>query len=148
MGEVEDVLQAGEEVGEVFFGKQGGSAAAEVDGAEGALQFLIVMLGLGEEGVDEGGEVGFARGVFVEGAVGADLVAEREVEVEAERFGHGLFLAAEREGERTFLSFGGCGRVACWFWGALGSFVLARGFTQMSADCLEKVSEGCLGRVF
>ena len=89
-GEVEDFAEAGEEVGEVFFGKEGGGAAAEVDGAEGALQFFAVVAGFGEEGVDEGGEVGVAGGVFVEGAVGADLVTEGEVEVEAERGGHGL----------------------------------------------------------
>ena len=49
-----------------------------------------MVTGFSEKGVDEGGKVGVAGGVFVEGAVGADLVAEGEVEIEAERVGHGL----------------------------------------------------------
>ena len=36
-GEVEDFAQAGEEVGEVFFGEEGGGSSAEVDGAERAV---------------------------------------------------------------------------------------------------------------
>ena len=46
--EVENVVQAGEEVGEVFFGEEGGGASAEVDGAERALKFFAVVTGFGE----------------------------------------------------------------------------------------------------
>jgi hypothetical protein len=42
--------------------------------------------GLGEEGFDEGSEVGFAGCVLVERTVGADPVAERDVEIKM----HGL----------------------------------------------------------
>ena len=40
--EVKDILQPGEEVGEVFFGKQGGRATAEVNGAQGACLGFIM----------------------------------------------------------------------------------------------------------
>jgi len=81
-GEVEGFAEAGEETLEVGGGEHGGGAAAEVDCFEGREGFLRIEAGFGEEGIDKGTEVGFAGGVFVEGAVGADAVAEGDVEVE------------------------------------------------------------------
>ena len=101
---VENIAQTSEEVAEVFLGEERRSAAAEIDGAEGAMtQAFVVMLSLGEEGVDEGGEVGLAWGVLVEGAVGADLVTKRKMEIEAERGWHGGFLTEEGMRESLIL---------------------------------------------
>jgi len=41
-----------------------------------------VMSGFLEKGINKATEIGSARGVLVEGAVGADAVAEGDVEVE------------------------------------------------------------------
>ena len=44
--------------------------------------------------------------MFVERAVRTDLVTEREMEIEAERFGHGVVLTGVGRGERQILK--GC----------------------------------------
>ena len=89
LGAVDEVFEAGEEVVEMGFAEEGGGAAAEVEGVglEGVAGGLEP--GFGEEGVDEGGHVGAARGVFEEGAVGADAVAEGDVDVAVAEGGHG-----------------------------------------------------------
>ncbi len=87
---VEDIAQTSEEVGEVLFGEQGRSAAPEINSAQGPMAKLAVTaLGLFQQGINEDGKVRFAWGVFVEGTVGAYLVAKGEMEVETERCGHG-----------------------------------------------------------
>ena len=88
LGAVDEVFEAGEEVVEMGFAKEGGGAAAEVEGVglEGVAGGL--ELGFSEESVDEGGHVGAARGVFEERAVGADAVAEGDVDVAVAERGH------------------------------------------------------------
>ena len=50
----------------MFFGKERRGAPAEVNGPNGAmLQLLIMTAGLGQEGVDELGEVSLAGLMFV-----------------------------------------------------------------------------------
>lgn len=66
--------------------EHGRGASAEVDGFKRGDVFLSGEAGLGEEGLDEGSEVGFAGCVLVERTVGADPVAERDVEIKM----HGL----------------------------------------------------------
>lgn len=49
LGKVEDFAQSGEEVSEVFFGEEGGSSAAEINGTKGAMrEFVVATLGLYE----------------------------------------------------------------------------------------------------
>ncbi len=80
-----DVVQAFKKLGEVARGKHRGGAAAEVEGGDGVVGFAAgcgCCFSLCEDGADEGAFVCFARGVFVERAVGADPVAERNVDVD------------------------------------------------------------------
>ena len=82
VGKVEGFAEAGEEPGEVGGREHRGGPATEVDGFDRGKVFLCGEAGFGEEGVDESAKVGFAGGVFVEGAIGADAVAKGDVEVE------------------------------------------------------------------
>ena len=66
--------------------EKGGCAAAEVDGFFGDLVGALVEFELAQDGVDEATCVGVAGQVFVEAAVGADSVAEGDVNVEVVYF--------------------------------------------------------------
>ena len=79
--EVDEVFETGEEVVEMGFAEESGGAAAEVEGLGLEVEAGGLELGFSEEGVDEGGHVGAAGGMFEEGAVGADAVAEGDVDV-------------------------------------------------------------------
>ena len=63
-------------------GEHGRGAASEVDCFERSEIFLRSEPGLGKEGVDESPKIGFAGSVLIEGTVGTDAVAKRDVEVE------------------------------------------------------------------
>lgn len=80
--EVESLAQAFEKFAEVGGREHGGCSSAEVDRFEWGKIFLSEETGFGEKGVNEGTEIGAARGVLVERAVGADAVAEGDVEIE------------------------------------------------------------------
>lgn len=69
-------------MGEVAGGEHGGGAAAEVDAGGWGGGVLEAVFCLDGEGMDELADGGAARGVLVERAVGADAVAEGDVEVE------------------------------------------------------------------
>lgn len=96
-GEVEDLAEAGEETSKVSGRKHGGGAAAEVDGFERGKVFLSGEAGFGKEGFDEGSEVGFSGCVLVERAVGADAMAERDVEIKMHRLVVEEILREDRE---------------------------------------------------
>ena len=65
--------------------KHAGGASTEVSCLEGGRRELLSpSRGLLFQGRYEMGEVRISRGVLVEGAVGADTVAERDVDVEVD----------------------------------------------------------------
>lgn len=90
VGEIDEVLESGEQVVEMGFAQESGGATAEVEGLglEGVAG--SAQAGLGEEGVDEGRDVGAAWGVLEEGAVRADAMTERDVQVAVAEGRHGV----------------------------------------------------------
>ncbi len=61
--------------------EHGGSASTEVDCFEGSEVLPGEELGFRDESLNERAEVGFARSMLVERAVGADAVTEGNVEI-------------------------------------------------------------------
>ena len=61
--------------------EHGGSASTEVDCFEGSEALLREELSFRNESLNERAEVGLARSMLVERAVGADAVAEGNVEI-------------------------------------------------------------------
>jgi len=80
VGEIQVALQSGEEPFELRDGERGGCSAPDEHGARRAA--IAEKLRLANDGLDE--RVGFSRSgeIFVEAAVGTDLQAEGDVEVE------------------------------------------------------------------
>ena len=79
-GEIEGLVEAFEEVGELFGAEGAGGAAAEEEGV--GLKQFAVGVGFFEDGVEE--VLGFVAiaGFFVEAAVGANFGAEGDVDIE------------------------------------------------------------------
>jgi len=80
--EIEGFRKSFEEFTKVGGREHGGRAAAKIDRFEWCEVFLSEEAGFGEEGFDEGSEVGVARGMLVKRAIRADAVAEGDVEIE------------------------------------------------------------------
>ena len=74
-------VEAFEESSQVSRREHRGSASTEVDCFEGNEVLLGEELGFRNESLDECAEVGLARSMLVERAVGADAVAEGNVEI-------------------------------------------------------------------
>lgn len=80
---IEGVFESVDEFGEVGRGEHRGSSAAEIDRGEGREGvFSLLVLRFVDEGINKDGEVSVAGGVFVKRAIGADAMAEGNVEVE------------------------------------------------------------------
>ena len=82
LGEIEVCAEAFEKFSEVGRREHGWGAAAEVDCFEGSEVLLGKELCFRNEGLDEGAEIGFPGGMLVEGAIGTDPVAKRNVKIE------------------------------------------------------------------
>lgn len=82
VGKIKLVAQTGEEGGQVLAAEGGGGAAAEIDGFGAEFQLALVYGQFLEDRFDESGHVGVAGRVFIKAAIGADAMAERDVEVE------------------------------------------------------------------
>ena len=81
LGKVKVRVEAFEESSQVSRREHGGSASTEVDCFEGSEVLLGEELGFRDESLNERAKVGFARSMLVKRAVGADAVAEGDVEI-------------------------------------------------------------------
>ena len=81
LGKVKVRVEASEESSQVSRREHGGSASTEVDCFEGSEVLPGEELGFRDESLNERAEVGFARSMLVERAVGADAVTEGNVEI-------------------------------------------------------------------
>ena len=81
LGKVKVRAEAFEESSQVSRREHGGCASTEVDCFEGSGVLLGEELGFRNESLNERAEVGLARSMLVERAVGADAVAEGNVEI-------------------------------------------------------------------
>lgn len=81
LGKVKVRVEAFEESSQVSRREHGGSASTEVDCFEGSEVLLGEELGFRDEGLNERAKVGFTRSMLVKRAVGADAVAEGDVEI-------------------------------------------------------------------
>ncbi len=81
LGKVKVRVEAFEESSQVSRREHGGSAPTEVDCFEGREVLLGEELGFRDESLNERAKVGFARSMLVKRAVGADAVAEGDVEI-------------------------------------------------------------------
>ena len=81
LGKVKVRVEAFEESSQVSRREHGGSASTEVDCFEGSEVLLGEELGFPDESLHERAKVGFARSMLVKRAVGADAVAEGDVEI-------------------------------------------------------------------
>ena len=77
----ERLAQAIEQAREVGGREHRRRAAAEVEGAWRGREGRRAVPGLGDHGIDEGADVGVARGVLEERAIRADPVAKGDVDV-------------------------------------------------------------------
>lgn len=81
LGKVKVRVEAFEESSQVSRREHGGSSSTEVDCFEGSEVLLGEELGFRDESLNERAKVGFARSMLVKRAVGADAVAEGDVEI-------------------------------------------------------------------